>query len=424
MRPGYLAQFDRSPSGLQVAKKGKATLRYIVRAAIGMLVAGAFASPALADKLILQQDGISAYLPDGFACAEKVRLTFEGKSAEAFKSDRSRLEKLTGAARTALGFQCEGIKDILIKGIAGGQTVFAAVSSEGTGWELFDVPLDMVAETGQEQRPAAAASAQGQPAPNAPPTASAAEGLPIQGYKFPGLMSALYLGRMDEIPDDQNIRSLVGSVLRSFAELCGEQPVRVAALLPQYISPQLRKMQKDPMQGLGQLFKGLAQMRDNALDTGNLGGAMADFAEQYAAFSTEGIFDGRLLVARHGCLSPQYDRVSAALHRAILENAGREPDAGDQLILSRLMSPEYRTLNDIPDPEAELQSRRLGKMQQETRASCQGQFASAASFCGCVVEKMAAAKVADEVWQTASGKFLDITRYPHLRPVVAQCYGS
>ncbi len=425
--------------------------------------------PTAADKLFTKQGDFSAFLSDDFTCSERVRLTLDAETDNAFQSDRAGLEKIVEGVRAALGFRCEGIKDILVKGTVKGQITFAAVSSEGTSWTLIDVPLDMVQgsePTTTQAPPPPVPATEAEKAPevaNLPPPPSRdnedhdAEALipeapvpdgehpstgepgrgieqfkklkenvetgsfPIDGYKFPGLMTALYLGRMQDIPDDQNIRSLIGSVLRALSESCGEPPVRVAAMLPQYISPKVRTMQRDPMQGFGEILMGLAKLRDRTLETRDFGSAMADFAEEYAAFSTEGMADGRIFVARHGCPSREYDQISSTLHDIILRFATAEPGPGDRLALSRLMSATYRAQNNIPDPAVELARRKRAKDQEDTRKSCDAQFSNA-QFCDCAVDKMAAANASDEVWRYASGTFSDVTKFSHLRPVIAQCY--
>jgi hypothetical protein len=450
-------------------------IRSFATALSAILMTGLLAAPAASDRLFTRAGGLEAYISDDFTCSERVRMTLVAANRDAFR-DGSAVEKIVGGIRAALGFQCDRVKDVLLAGKVGSEIVFGAIASDKTGWSIVEVPLDLVAEAGARPAgqaalpppavpapamktettatsditalalPPAQPSSDSRPAvavipPTVPPAASQPAlappaglerfrevksnvetgSFPVGGYKFSGMMTALFLGRVDDVPDDQDMRGYVVSVLSMFNQNCGEAPSRVSLAAVRYASPQMREIERDPVQGLGNMLMDFAKMRDSAFETGNYMGAMADYVDKNAILRSEGIADARVFIGRHGCQGPEYDKVSGTVHRLILDRSGRDPARADRIRTVRLMSPEHRALNNIPDPEIELAAIRARDLHDQGKKACTAQFQTE-GFCGCAVEGLKQAKVSDDVWQTIGRTFTDVAAYPNLRGVIAKCY--
>lgn len=370
-------------------------VKLAIVAAVALLPTGASAQePAFAEF-----GPFKLYVAADATCAPRMKLRVEAAEASDFDNDPDSLGKLMAGARSALGFSCAGITDILIDGTHDGTSVYAGVTSEGAGWSIIKVPLATVTAAPAEAAPTEA----------------------VPNYHFSGLIEAIAAGNLRDIPDDQETRSQVGSILRAFTEECGEAPAEVALRAARYISPQLREMERNPGQGIANMLMDLANMRDRALDSGDFTGAWTDYANKNAAFRTEGMHDGKVFVVMHGCLSPEYGQFTRQLYSLIVDRSGRDPARYDEVEFSRMMSPWFREEMNFADPTEALRARQLAAMVDTGTAACAEAF-DKPGFCGCVIENLKTAQIGDEVWAAIGSDFRTITRYPELRPHVAACY--
>lgn len=433
-------------------------------AAISLCVAGlawGLATTANADRLLAELGPVKAFTADDFSCSPRVHLKLRSESKGVFSSDRPKLEKLVGSVRAVLGFQCEGIKDIRISGLVADEIVFAALTSENTGWRLIDVPTggdgagtrppditkvppdDNNSVTALALPPAQTLSAvQKLPEPVLPPAAPAQSGaptttsieqfrdvkqnvdtggFPTADYKFGGLMTTIYLGRRDDVPDDRKTRANVVSILRAFSENCGEAPAEVALRAVRYGSEQMRQYERNPMKGLTGMLQGLVQMRDRGWNTGDYTGAMADWVGSQAMFTSEGMQDGRAFIARYGCRGREFDQFSRNLYGIILDRSRSDPAPHDEVRYLQTMSSDFRASLGLKNPEVLIRERRLGTLIATTESSCKARFGED-KFCSCAVTKMKSSEIDDAVWTAASTDFRAVAKYPQLRQIVSACY--
>jgi hypothetical protein len=227
-------------------------------------------------------------------------------------------------------------------------------------------------------------------------------------FKFPRLLEALYEGRANDVPDDQQTRSMVVSIWKSFNERCGESSIDVGLAAMNYASPQVRRMRRDLAGSIGQALMDFAKMRDQALATGDFAGSMRDYAQKNAILTQEGVDDGRMLISRFGCGSKTQLEVNDNIGRIILARSGSEPSPPDHLRFYALMSPDFRTKNNIPDPAVEMARRKIAGLQKGARQSCSQSFDSK-KFCSCVIDKLADAKLTEADWSAMSNDFHKVT---------------
>lgn len=369
-------------------------LRALAVSALAMVSLGALA----AEQGVAAYGPFEAFVAENTPCATRMKLRVEASDPASFEGDAVDLGKLVAGARAVLGFSCGNITDILIDGTSNGQTVFAGITTLGTGWSVIKVPHETV------QSGAAVGVVEADP-----------------GYSFSGLIAAIESGSFEAIPDDQETRAQVGSILRAFTERCADAPADIAMKAARYISPQLREMERNPSRGIAQMLMDFANMRDRALDTGDFTGAITDFAQDRAAFRTEGIRDGRIYIRLHGCLSPEVDQFTRQLYSLISSRSGRDPSRYDEVEYSRMMSPQFREQMNIADPEAALRARRVADLTNTGTKACSAAFAQA-GFCTCVIDNLTSANIDDATWEAIGKDFRAISRFPELRPHVAACY--
>jgi hypothetical protein len=105
------------------------------------LLALAAAFPAPAAKKLASHVDLQAFVSDNLRCAERIAVRVVAPSRDRFQGDRLQLQRLTGAVRAALGFQCDGVEDIVLTGQVEGRTVWRGVLSGKNGWVLVDLPV-------------------------------------------------------------------------------------------------------------------------------------------------------------------------------------------------------------------------------------------------------------------------------------------
>ncbi|WP_085463150.1 hypothetical protein [Mesorhizobium australicum] len=426
------------------------------------LLLASMASAASAEKLFTELGGAKAYLPDDFACAAKARITVRADDPAYFNSDRANLEKMIAGVRAVLGFQCDQIEDVMIRGVAGDKTVYGGVVTAKNDWLLIDVPVSIVdgapaqtipppaSETPKNAGSVTALALPPKPdqnaggakpfaaePPPAPPPATKPEAsggieqfkdvqrniqggsFPDAGYNFAPLIASLYLGKLSDIPDDQESRKTVGSIIASVAENCGDRPINVARAFIAYIDPKLgRAMSGDRdalmQEGLGRLaemLKGMSQGMPG----------MMDYIESNAWQIAEAKADGRLFIQNYGCQGADFGKFERSLHSIILQRSGSNFDPYDVIAYSRLMSPALRNRLGYADPDEALREREMAGFHQAAQKSCEGRF-DQSGFCACAVDKLKDASLTKDQWQTIGGEFANVTRYGALRPAIAACY--
>lgn len=115
--------------------------------------------------------GITAYVPDDFACGEQVGVRIVSKKRGVFEGDRRALQRLIGGVRAILGFECSKIRDIQLIGQVAGSVVWEGVVSENNDWvvvEVFSAPKKPV--TREVKNPEKGRGGSGERKPTEPDT--------------------------------------------------------------------------------------------------------------------------------------------------------------------------------------------------------------------------------------------------------------
>jgi len=97
---------------------------------------------ATASKIATQGD-LTAHLDEKFVCAERVTVRVEAPGPEPFTDPdrRMELERLFAATRAGLGFECQTVETIYLKGYVENEEVYRGIASAGAEWVLLDVPF-------------------------------------------------------------------------------------------------------------------------------------------------------------------------------------------------------------------------------------------------------------------------------------------
>ena len=104
---------------------------------IGVLLAPLwFANPAMADRVLLNDDDLKVVVPDGDNwCRSEAGVVLQSRDAAAFR-DEDRLTRLVGGLRAALGFECPQATSIRMLGMVDGRIVFDATAAKTENWQL------------------------------------------------------------------------------------------------------------------------------------------------------------------------------------------------------------------------------------------------------------------------------------------------
>ncbi len=140
------------------------------------------------------------------------------------------------------------------------------------------------------------------------------------GYHSSAIVNAIYDRNYSAVPDDQETRRYVVSILRAFAENCGDRPGNVALAAPRYASPEYRQMEKNPLKVFEFGLKPLVELRRGGMP------AFEGMANQMAMFREEGIQDGVIFIQTYGCQGKESFKFQNNLHALILERSHKEPD--------------------------------------------------------------------------------------------------
>ena len=248
---------------------------------------------------------------------------------------------------------------------------------------------------------------------------------PTAGYKFPVLMTAIYLGKFNDVPDDKKTRSLVFSVLKSFADGCGPIPANVTFAAMSYGSDQARQLNRNPTAALGSMLQDFVKLRDQSLSQGFVKG-FQNFVEKRSILTREGLEDGALLLARHKCGTPVQVKFNRSLERLIFARSEKKPDKYDDLEFAALMSPAFRRSLNIPDPGPEMVRRKTDRLKKNALQSCQKEFGKV-PFCDCAIGKLATSRMNANEWQSITGNFRAVvtlgTQRPAVMSAIRACYG-
>lgn len=97
------------------------------------------APPISAARKLVSHQGLTAYVPDKFSCAEKVTIFVTGKPS-AFSGEKIGLQRLAGGVRATLGFECSSpIRAIVFVGVSGKKEVWRGLAAESNDWVLVDL---------------------------------------------------------------------------------------------------------------------------------------------------------------------------------------------------------------------------------------------------------------------------------------------
>lgn len=97
------------------------------------------APPASAARKLVSHQGLTAYMPDKFSCAEKVTIFVTGNRAS-FSGEKIGLQRLAGGVRATLGFECSTpIRAIIFIGVSGKKEVWRGLAAESNDWVLVDL---------------------------------------------------------------------------------------------------------------------------------------------------------------------------------------------------------------------------------------------------------------------------------------------
>lgn len=179
-------------------------------AVTAVVLCAAPAPSAWAAKKLAGHVDLQAFVADDFACAERVTVWILAPSADAFRGDRVRLQRLTGTVRAALDFQCDQVADIVLIGQVGRDPVWRGLVSEKNGWVLVDLG-DFKDSPQQAEKPAPA------PKPGNTAPAPAPGGDNLAGNQGTG--AAAPAGTMQLITNDDRGPVSYGSAIEDEAIL-------------------------------------------------------------------------------------------------------------------------------------------------------------------------------------------------------------
>ena len=145
-------------------------------------------------------------------------------------------------------------------------------------------------------------------------------GLPLYGYNRSEILAAIYLGELDDIPDDQPTRKWIFSYLKALSSSCGALPIEVNNQAMHYVR---YDMFEDPS---GPMIAGGQQILDFliAVQTGNPD-AISEVEQKYALVVEEAEEDGRTLNDRHGCTSNQVKQIKNNIFQIVRERSSYGP---------------------------------------------------------------------------------------------------
>lgn len=226
--------------------------------------------------------------------------------------------------------------------------------------------------------------------------------LPVDGYIAPGIIKAIQVNDRSVIPDSKEARHYIASILKGITDTCGERSSSVAMATAGYVNPDLaRGMSGDASVGLDMMAK---LLKGAAGGPGGLMGAMQSFV----FLVKEGIEDGRLFVSSNGCVSTDYRAFEANIESLIVARSGTAMAEHDAILWSRLLSPDFRRLNNIPDPDVALRDREIGEYSARAQRSCVGIYDND-QFCSCTVKAIKDLDATMDDWRTLAAAFDTIT---------------
>jgi len=245
--------------------------------------------------------------------------------------------------------------------------IFPLVSDERNSYykDFRDVVLNRIDSIHGEMLASRAATSQGNPSRQNEDQMSANENVdnpfakfkelpnkmtdfPTKGYVFSILMETLYEGKLDEIPDDMDVRHYNISLVKIFNQSCGEKSVGSATVTMEYGSEFYRQTMKNPYKAMEGIFKGLVNARDTFLRGGGMQG-VEEMGSNNAFLMDEGLEDGELFNKRYACDSPQSRKVRSNLWRLISERHKIAPEPKDEARFKSLISADYKALHGIQD---------------------------------------------------------------------------
>lgn len=107
---------------------------------------------ANAERVIAKYMSFVALLPDDEECDDQVQVVVQNDKPNAFLEDRLALQKISGAVRIALEFECKSVKEIRIlgKGLSN-ENVYQGLMAKVTNWKLIDTVTTNVVKDGAER---------------------------------------------------------------------------------------------------------------------------------------------------------------------------------------------------------------------------------------------------------------------------------
>lgn len=143
------------------------------------------ASPAVAEKVLGEMEGVTIALPDGFACAESVALSLSSGDASTF-ADVDRMTRVAGQLTALMAFECPEAKNIKLEGRVGNDTVYVALTSERSDWVVMTMTApgsDPVKPVAPETPATETTKTEGGFLPELPDVGDATEGNVVEGVQ-------------------------------------------------------------------------------------------------------------------------------------------------------------------------------------------------------------------------------------------------
>ena len=105
--------------------------------AMAAVVAMAFVAPsAHAERVLVSKGELQVVIPNESGwCGESVKLDFRAQDAHTFESTAT-IQKMVGGVRAIMSFECPQAQEIVINGIAGGETVWMGKADNAQNWVL------------------------------------------------------------------------------------------------------------------------------------------------------------------------------------------------------------------------------------------------------------------------------------------------
>jgi hypothetical protein len=145
-------------------------------------------------------------------------------------------------------------------------------------------------------------------------------GLPLHGYNRSEILAAIYLGELDDIPDDQPTRKWIFSYLNALSSSCGALPSEVTNQAKHYVRYDTFKDPSGPMIFAGQVISDfIIAMGSYNFDD------ISKVEQKYALVVAEAEEDGRTLIDRHGCTSNQVKQVKNNIFQIVRERSSHGP---------------------------------------------------------------------------------------------------